>query len=132
MGKARLVETDERFLISYSCCVVRVVGNLASARFMRFLLDGEMILTEARTRTQGIGVPDLGLREISRFPIPLPPLQEQDDIVRFLQTELDRLDSLIVEAVRAVTLLQERRTALISSAVTGEIDVQGFAETVSA
>ncbi|MDA0810648.1 MAG: restriction endonuclease subunit S, partial [Planctomycetota bacterium] len=39
----------------------------------------------------------------------------------------ERLDTLLAEAERAIELLQERRTALISAAVTGKIDVRQFA-----
>jgi type I restriction enzyme S subunit len=124
LGKARLVETDLRFLISYSCCVVRVSDTVARRRFIRHLLDGEMILTEAQMRTQGIGVPDLGLHEIGRFPVPLPSVQEQEKIADFIETELSKFDTLTAEAQRAIDLLQERRTALISAAVTGQIDVR--------
>ena len=124
LGKARLVETDERFLISYSCCVVRVVDVKASRRFIQHLLDGDMILTEARMRTQGIGVPDLGLGEIGRFPVPLPPMSEQEQIAVYLDEQAHKFDTLTAEAQRAIDLLQERRTALISAAVTGQIDVR--------
>ena len=79
-------------------------------------------------RTQGIGVPDLGLREIGRFPVPLPPMQEQEDIADYLDEEAARFDTLTAEAQRAIDLLQERRTALISAAVTGQIDVRPFTE----
>ena len=127
LGKARLVETDIKFNVSYSCCVVRVRPEIACRHFVRFLLDGEMILTEARMRTKGIGVPDLGLGEIARFPIPLPPLVEQEKIVEFLNHETMLLTELLCEAEQAVQLLQERRTAIISAAVTGKIDVRSFA-----
>jgi type I restriction enzyme S subunit len=132
LGKARLVETDARFTVSYSCCVVRVNHEIACRRFIRFLLDGEMILTEARMRTKGIGVPDLGLQEISRFPIPLPPLAEQEQVVVFLENETALLTSLLAESHVTVTLLQERRSALISAAVTGQIDVRGLASAEAA
>lgn len=126
LGKARLVETDERFLVSYSCCVVRVVESIACPRFIQHLLDGEMILTEARMRTQGIGVPDLGLGEIGRFPIALPPVTEQQQIARYLDDKAGKFATLTAEAKRATTLLQEHRSALISAAVTGKIDVRGW------
>jgi len=126
LGKARLVETDERFLVSYSCCVVRVIEAIACPRFIQHLLDGEMILTEARMRTQGIGVPDLGLGEIGRFPIVLPPVQEQKQIARYLDDKAGKFDTLTLEAIRATNLLQEHRAALISAAVTGKIDVRGW------
>ncbi len=127
LGKARLVETDVRFNVSYSCCVVRVMEDIACNRFIRFLLDGEMILTEARMRKPGIGVPDLGLSEIARFPTPLPPFVEQEAIVSHLEHETGILTQLLAQAERAIDLLQERRTALISVAVTGKIDVREFA-----
>ncbi len=57
----------------------------------------------------------------------LPPKQEQEIIVKFIAQEVARIDALTAEAERAITLLQERRTALISAAVTGQIDVRGLA-----
>ena len=58
----------------------------------------------------------------------LPPLEEQTSIVRFLNNETAKLDALITEAEEAISLLQERRTALISAAVTGKIDVRGMVD----
>ena len=57
----------------------------------------------------------------------VPPLDKQEAIVAFLTTELAKLDTLTAEAQRAIDLLQERRTALISAAVTGQIDVRPLA-----
>jgi type I restriction enzyme S subunit len=56
-----------------------------------------------------------------------PPMSEQLAIAEFLDSELGGLDALTAEAERAIELLQERRTALISAAVTGRIDVRGLA-----
>lgn len=57
--------------------------------------------------------------------LPLVPLIEQTQIAAFLDSETARFDTLTIEAQRAIDLLQERRTALISAAVTGQIDVRG-------
>ena len=57
----------------------------------------------------------------------VPPLAEQATITVFLEQETAKLDTLMTEARTAITLLQERRTALISAAVTGQIDVRGLA-----
>jgi type I restriction enzyme S subunit len=59
--------------------------------------------------------------------IPMPPNHEQDEIATILDRETVKLDALTAEANRAITLLQERRAALISAAVTGKIDVRGLA-----
>jgi type I restriction enzyme S subunit len=58
------------------------------------------------------------------FWVPCPPRSEQDEIVKFLTRETAKFDTLTAEAQRAIDLLQERRTALISAAVTGQIDVR--------
>ena len=58
--------------------------------------------------------------------LPLPPLAEQTSIAAFLDRETARFDTLTAEAQRAIDLLQERRTALISAAVTGQIDVRNI------
>ena len=59
----------------------------------------------------------------------VPPLNEQIEISNFLDQETAKIDNLIQQAQKATTLLQERRTALISAAVTGKIDVRGFVTT---
>ena len=50
-----------------------------------------MVLTEAKMRTQGIGVPDLGLKEICRFPVPIPPKEEQGEIADYLDAKVAEL-----------------------------------------
>lgn len=59
--------------------------------------------------------------------VPVPSLPEQRAIAAFLDRETARIDALIVKVREAVGLLREYRTALISAAVTGKIDVRGEA-----
>jgi type I restriction enzyme, S subunit len=75
---------------------------------------------------------NIGQSTILELVIATPPLVEQCEIVAFIDGELLRLDTLTTEAQRSIDLLQERRTALISSAVTGQIDVRGFVEAEAA
>jgi type I restriction enzyme S subunit len=56
--------------------------------------------------------------------VPLPPVDEQHNITAYLNQENMQFNTLTAEANRAITLLQERRSALISAAVTGKIDVR--------
>ncbi|MEM7114913.1 MAG: restriction endonuclease subunit S [Chloroflexota bacterium] len=56
----------------------------------------------------------------------IPPTAEQDSITQYLDARLPKFDSTIEAANTTITLLQERRTALISAAVTGKIDVRGW------
>jgi type I restriction enzyme, S subunit len=62
--------------------------------------------------------------------VAIPPLGEQAAITDFLDGETAKLDALIAEAQRTIDLLKERRSTLISAAVTGKIDVRGLVEDV--
>jgi len=64
---------------------------------------------------------------LKALPVPRPPPREQAELVAFLDRETARLDSLLDEARRTIELLHERRSALISAAVTGQIDVRDVA-----
>lgn len=61
----------------------------------------------------------------NEFLAPYPPKQEQEEIIKFIERNLNRFDILSQKANKAIELLKERRTALISAAVTGKIDVRG-------
>lgn len=100
-------------------------------RYYDFLLRCGICFTEFRRYSRGIM--DMRLRlyfdELGQFLMPYPSKEEQREIVEFLQQELSKFDTLTAEAQRAIDLLQERRTALISAAVTGQIDVRNAVTT---
>lgn len=56
--------------------------------------------------------------------IPAPPLEEQDSLIAFMNTEQAKIDVLIEKSRRSIELMREHRTSLISAAVTGKIDVR--------
>ena len=60
------------------------------------------------------------------MPIAIPGKREQDRISEGIIEQLAHLNLLGEKVKKALALLQERRTALISAAVTGQIDVRGF------
>lgn len=62
--------------------------------------------------------------QIGELRIPVPPSAEQKAVAAFLADKSAEFDTLTSEAQHAIDLLQERRTALISAAVTGQIDVR--------
>ena len=85
--------------------------------------------TRAKQSTNLASISSTNLLEL---PVCVPPLAEQHAIAAFLDSTTTRLDALTTEAERAIVLLQERRAALISAAVTGQIDVRGLAPEVTA
>jgi hypothetical protein len=61
---------------------------------------------------------------VGYLPFVVPPHVEQGDIADFLDRETARIDALVAEVRDAIDRLNELRTALISAAVTGKIDVR--------
>jgi type I restriction enzyme, S subunit len=80
----------------------------------------------ARLESGALGATILGIniRDLKRASICVPPLLEQRSIAAFLGRETARIDSLIAKVRDAIDRLKEFRTALISAAVTGKIDVR--------
>ena len=61
-----------------------------------------------------------------------PPVAKQQEIITFLRNKLTAFDALTTASTSAISLLQERRAALISAAVTGKIDLRPhFAQSLS-
>jgi len=68
----------------------------------------------------------LNLEMIGSIPCPIFDTNEQQQIANFLDTETQKIDDMIKTVKQAIATLQEYRTALITAAVTGKIDVRGF------
>lgn len=69
--------------------------------------------------------------DIEAFRVPLPSLDEQSAIIAHIAEALTGIDELIDGTESAIALLQERRSALISAAVTGRIDVRDHASAIA-
>ncbi|MFD7137446.1 restriction endonuclease subunit S [Streptomyces sp. NPDC059894] len=72
----------------------------------------------------GSTIRTIGMGDLKAFRIPLPPLDEQRRIVQCLDGETAKIDALIAESDRFIELCRERRSAVITAAVTGQIDVR--------
>jgi type I restriction enzyme S subunit len=91
-----------------------------SLRFYAYALKARGIETLADVST----VPQLNNKHIGPVRFPVPPGDEQRQIAAFLDTQMARFDRLRDAAQRSIDLLNERRSALISAAVTGKIDLR--------
>lgn len=105
--------------------VARPLIDQTSSEYLHFIFISDVFRKNGEGHMYGAGgqkrVPDDFLRN---FEIAFPPIEEQQTIAAFLDTETAKFDTLTAEANRAIELLQERRSALISAAVTGKIDVR--------
>ena len=91
------------------------------AGFLRYALlqMRSDLLREVRSNTQA----NLNASQVGALWIPMPSLEEQRRIAADLDDQTEKLDSMLAETERFIELARERRTALITAAVTGQIDV---------
>lgn len=71
----------------------------------------------------GVSVPHISEWQVRKYRIPLPPIDEQREIARYLDRKTAKIDALIAKAEEFIGVARERRVALITEAVTGRIDV---------
>ncbi|MCW5602053.1 restriction endonuclease subunit S [Nitrosomonas sp.] len=96
------------------------------SRFSQYQILNREFIDVVDGSTFGAKMPRVSWDFLGNIILTVPPFSEQQTIASFLDRETTKVDELIAEAQRAITLLQERRTALISAAVTGKIDVRGL------
>lgn len=95
-------------------------------RWLYYFMLSRFFVEFVSMTSQRVAMPKINRVELGSVPILLPPLGVQDEIITLLDNETDKIDALVIEAEQAIDLLKERRSALISAAVTGKIDVRGL------
>lgn len=92
--------------------------------WLAWVLKSAASQAQFRFLSLGSAVTGVNIRDLKRILVAVPPASEQEDIANFLEQEAESLASLCDAIVAATDLLREYRTALISAAVTGKIDVR--------
>jgi type I restriction enzyme S subunit len=111
--------------VNQHVCVIRLV-NPELLPFVEIFFKSFAIKSQIEFVQNGAAREGLNFEQIGSMRLCLPPLTEQCEVVDQVTKDLERYSSLIAEAQLSVSLLQERRMALVSSAVTGQIDVRNF------
>jgi type I restriction enzyme, S subunit len=102
---------NERALLNQRMCCVRGHDAMVS-RFLEYLLP--IPLRQLNAITFSTTVKHLSSRDVERFPLALPPADELEAIVRMLDRETAKLDTLVGDQQRLIGLLREERKALLS------------------
>ena len=123
-GVAMVNTKIEEFSLLSSVAMLRVAEGLLDSRFLAYQLNSRGFRSDALAKVLGGAMTRFTLDAISRFIVVVPRIEEQLAIVSFLDRETAKLTTLTSEAKNTVALLRERRSALISAAVTGKIDVR--------
>lgn len=129
IGSVALVPNDvqENLLLSDKIFRIHLTKD-CDARFFTLLMATPYMRTlieRAISGAEGMAN-NITKTSILEFVSAIPPLKEQMELVDYLRQKIQAFDALVLKATTAIEVMQERRTALISSAVTGKIDLRNW------
>ena len=128
VGSASVVTGDDLFAMGQDVCLIR--SSTENQRWLNYFLCSSAMSYQLALRLVGSTFNRINVAEVMTLLIPVSPRVEQDRIAQFLDLETAKIDSLVAKVYEAINHLKELRTALISAAVTGKIDVRdGAAQT---
>jgi type I restriction enzyme S subunit len=129
IGNCRVVPKGiQRGVIDSDTIRVRLDPGVILVDFAVLLMHEGYMESAILEQQKGAVLPGLNSGTVANLKIAIPPIEEQDAILRFLAEQLAKVETLASEALLAIELLRERRAALISATVTGQIDVRGLAQ----
>lgn len=126
MGRCAVVQPSQA---GWLCGTRSLKLKLTASAIQDFIwryLTTDLIKQYLRLQSVGSTMENLNTQILSLVPVLVPNATEQAAICRAISEQLTALSALEIEASKGVQLLQEGRTALISAAVTGQIDVCGL------
>jgi len=125
MGRCALVtEKEDGWLCGTGSLRVRSNANTCYPLYLNLVLSMYGIKDWLTLEAVGSTMESLNTGILSRIPLPNPPISEQRTIIDFLDHKTAKIDALMSKVREAIERLKEYRTALISAAVTGKIDVR--------
>ena len=103
-----------------------VINSTSNPFYMCELIKSETVFKQFELLSRGGTMGVINIAILNEILSTVPPMKEQAKIVLYINQQNEKFYKLIDQSNLAVTLLQERRTALISAAVTGKIDVRNW------
>jgi type I restriction enzyme S subunit len=121
IGEARLVDFNHDFVALHSIAMVHPLNGEIDSKFILYLLKTPLVKHQALANVRSIGTPDLGLKEINEFSVPLPPIHEQHRIITKIEELLTQLDAGVASLKKAQAQLKRYRQAVLKAAFEGRL-----------
>jgi len=133
LGNAHLVrQIPQPSAIDSDTVRIRIDETRMSPEFLVWLLHEAPYVAEQVNRLKrGAILPGLNTNTVSNLLLAVPPVNEQHRLLEYLVQRSEEYGATSNDSALAIALLRERRTALITAAVTGQIDVRGLVETAA-
>jgi len=125
-GEACVVTGETSLCLGQRMVLFKLKKDRVESEFILHSIYSGLADDFIKQLSQGSTVVHFNMADIQNIPLFEPPLEEQIEIIVYLTKVLSKYDGLIQSASGAINLMKERRTALISAAVTGKIDVRNW------
>jgi type I restriction enzyme S subunit len=109
--------------VNSSIAVLRIEDPSLKSEFLFYLLKSNWIQKTIEFLKQGQGVPHLFQKDIKEFDLIIPPIKEQEDLVKEIFSRTKIVDDLNLKILSQIEKLKEYRQAIISEAVTGKLEI---------
>lgn len=126
LGRCAIVTKDQEGWLCGTGSLKAKLNHRLTPEYAYLLITSEGVISELSLESKGSTMENLNTETLGRVRLPVPPEAEQADILNYVNKVSGKYETLIDQAISAIQLMQERRTALISAAVTGKIDVRHF------
>jgi type I restriction enzyme S subunit len=120
-GYAAVNNLDYDFSIFVSLALIKPVMPFFDSKYAELVMNSEVVFSQARERVTGIGTPDLHLIEIRDFRIPLPPIEEQKEIVRRVEDLFKFADQIEARYKKARSYTDKLTQSILAKAFRGEL-----------
>ena len=117
----KVLQQHENAVFSTGFAILRVNEKLLP-EFLYYTVVGKYFLSYVEAHSAGISYPAINATELVKAKIPVPFIEEQVAIINVLDREAAPIDALVAAKTRFIELLQEKRQALITRAVTKGLD----------
>lgn len=113
---APIQNPEQNLIVSTGFAVVRPKG--IDPRYLAYCLRSSYFIETVVSRSVGVSYPATNPTEVSCIELPVPPLEEQQAIARFLDAKTEQIDALVAQKRQLIDKLKEKRQTLIARTVT--------------
>jgi len=126
IGQVAVVPPEFAGCNCHALIIVSPIHDILSGDWLANVLNSDYGFHSLLSIQTGALHPHLNCGNVKFLAVPVPPKHEQDSIQCYVADRMKEFDDLVHEATVAIRLLLERRAAMISAAVTGQIDVRDW------
>lgn len=120
-GYASIDSYEKPHSIFVSLCLMKPVHKYIMNKYLEIAFNSHFVFTQAHKRVSGIGVPDLHLIEIRDFKIPIPPIEEQQEVITLIEQHLSVIDNMEETIENALIQANSLRQSILKKAFTGKL-----------